>query len=86
MVAAGACNSGEPSRGKKMNSEVLNVEELEQITFELKLGLPMKLSYGQRKSDREGTGDGVAYKTGLELQSIFELKAVKRGKSRLRLQ
>lgn len=36
VVAAGSGNSGEPSRDKKMNSEVLNVDKYAQITFEPK--------------------------------------------------
>ncbi len=33
IVAAGSGNSGEPSRDKKMNSEVLNIDKFSEITF-----------------------------------------------------
>jgi polyisoprenoid-binding protein YceI len=33
VVAAGSGNSGEPSRDKKMNSDVLNIDKFSEITF-----------------------------------------------------
>ena len=36
VVGAGSGNSGEPSRDKKMNSDVLNVEQYATVTFEPK--------------------------------------------------